>query len=75
MSIHDVTEVPLDERGAPDLQLFIRACGSRYARAVGEQYDWKRHGGYRHVSPDDWRAWDAAIERWQVEKRAARSAQ
>ena len=46
------TIVPLDAQGAPDPQLFIRACG-----------------GYRHISPEDWRAWDAAVARWQIERR------
>jgi hypothetical protein len=32
-------DVPLDERGAPDLQLFIQACGTRYAKSVGREYD------------------------------------
>lgn len=66
-------DVPLDERGAPDLQLFIRACGTRYAHSVGEEYNPKvgGHGGYRHITPDDWRAWDAAVARWQIERRLA----
>jgi hypothetical protein len=65
----DLVAVPLDARGAPDLQLFVQACGTRYARSVGETYDPKRHGGYRHVHDIDWQAWDAAVARWQVERR------
>jgi hypothetical protein len=41
--------VPLDDQGAPDLQLFVRACGT--------------HGGYRHVGPDDKRKNPACTSR------------
>jgi hypothetical protein len=64
-------EVPTyDEGGAPHLQWFIALCGMRHAQSIGETFDVGRHGGYRHVGAADWQAWDAANDRWQIERRA-----
>ena len=71
-SAHDrVATIPSDASG-PDLQLFIKQCGARHAHAEREFYDPKLggHGGYRNISAADWRAWDQAVARWQVERRA-----
>jgi hypothetical protein len=36
---------------------------------------WKvSRDGYRHISAAAWRAWDEAVARWQVERRAVLSA-
>jgi hypothetical protein len=32
-------DIPLDERGAPDLQLLVRKLGEAAAEARGEAYD------------------------------------
>jgi hypothetical protein len=65
--------IPFDAQGAPDLQALVRLCGEQYAKSIGENYDPEHcphHGGYRHISAADWRAWDEAVARWQVERRA-----
>ena len=33
------TDIPLDERGAPDLQLLVRKLGEAAAKERGEAYD------------------------------------
>ena len=65
--------IPLDAQGAPDLQALVRLRGEQYAKSIGENYDPEHcphHGGYRHISAADWRAWDEAVARWQLERRA-----
>ena len=65
--------IPLDERGAPDLQLLVRALGEAAAAARGEAYDPANnpaHAGYPRITPDIWRAFDEAIS--EFHKRPSR---
>ena len=60
--------IPLDDQGCPDLQALVRLRGKQYADSIGEKYDPEncpRHGGYQHVSAQDWAEWDRAVVEWQ----------
>jgi hypothetical protein len=61
--------IPHDEMGHPDLQELVRSRGAQYAASIGETYDPAHHGGYRHVTAADWRAWDTAITKWRQDCR------
>jgi hypothetical protein len=65
-------DIPLDERGAPDLQLLVRQLGQAAAAARGEEYDprnKREHGGYQYITPPMWKAFDQAQRRWQQQRR------
>ena len=60
--------IPLDDQGCPDLQALVRLRGKQYAESIGEKYDPEHcphHGGYQHVSAQDWAEWDGAVAEWQ----------
>jgi hypothetical protein len=65
------TKAMTDDQGMPDLQKLVVYCRERYLEATGETHDPKNpdHGGYRHISPADWTAWDAANEEFQRRRR------
>jgi hypothetical protein len=67
------TSIPVDERGAPDLQLLVRQLGQAAAKARGEEYDprnKREHGGYQYITPAIWKAFDAAMATYQQAHRA-----
>jgi hypothetical protein len=57
-------DIPLDERGAPELQLLVRKLGEAAAAARGEAYD-PAHAGYPRITPDIWKAFDEAMAEYQ----------
>jgi hypothetical protein len=58
--------IPLDADGRPDLQALVERAGRRHAASIGEQYDENpftrppQQGGYQHITPEEWAAWDRA---------------
>jgi hypothetical protein len=65
-------DIPLDERGAPDLQLLVRQLGQAAAAAGGEEYDprnKREHGGYQYMTPAIWKAFDEAMTAYQQARR------
>ena len=66
-------DIPLDDRGAPDLQLLVRKLGEAAAKARGEAYDPAHnpaHAGYPRITPAIWQAFDAAMAEYQRACRA-----
>ena len=66
-------DIPLDDRGAPDLQLLVRKLGEAAAKARGEAYDPRHnpaHAGYPRITPAIWQAFDAAMAEYQRACRA-----
>jgi hypothetical protein len=64
--------IPHNEHGQPDLQALVRRAGERYAASVGEKYDPQnnpKHGGYQHITAEEWVAWDAANRQFQQRRR------
>ena len=58
-------DIPLDDRGAPDVQLLVRKLGEAAAKARGEAYDPAHnpaHAGYPRITPAIWRRW---TRRWR----------
>jgi hypothetical protein len=56
----------------PYLQALVRRAGERYARELGEVYDPRRnpeHGGYQHITPQEWAEWDRLNAEWQARRR------
>jgi hypothetical protein len=66
--------IPLDADGRPDLQALVERAGRRHAASIGEQYvedDFTRpphQGGYQHITPEEWAAWDHAMADWQARR-------
>jgi hypothetical protein len=66
-------DIPLDDRGAPDLQLLVRKLGEAAAKARGEAYAPAHnpaHAGYPRITPAIWQAFDAAMAEYQRACRA-----
>jgi hypothetical protein len=66
-------DIPLDERGAPDLQLLVRQLGQAAVAARGEAYDPAHnpaHAGYPLITPEIWKAFDAEMATYQAARRA-----
>lgn len=67
--------VPRDDKGCPDLHALVERAGRRHAGSIGETYvenPLKRpahQGGWQHITPGEWRAWDAAATEWQQTRR------
>ena len=64
--------IPLDAHGAPDLQALVRKAGERRAAELGEKHDpanKPEHGGYPHITAEEWAAWDRANAEWQAQRR------
>jgi hypothetical protein len=59
----------------PDVQPLVERAGRRYAASIGEVYDPNpftrpaHHGGYRHITAEEWRSWDAANAEFQARQR------
>jgi hypothetical protein len=55
-----------------------RKPGRRYAQSIGEDYDPNpftgppHQGGYQHITPAEWAAWDQVNAEWQAQRRALR---
>jgi hypothetical protein len=71
-------DIPLDERGAPILAALIDRAGRRYAASIGEEYiedpfrrakEAPHQGGYRHLTAEEWRAFDAATAAYDQARR------
>jgi hypothetical protein len=65
-------DIPLDERGAPDLNALVRKLGQAAAAARGEVYDpanKPEHGGYRYITLAIWKAFDEAMAAHQQTRR------
>jgi hypothetical protein len=60
---------------APDLQALVERAGRRHAATIGEEYvedPFKRpphHGGYPHITPQEWAEFDRAMADWQARRR------
>jgi hypothetical protein len=56
----------------PDLQSVGRSRGRAHARSLGVPYDPKNpeHGGYQHITPEEWAQWDRDNAAWQALRRA-----
>ena len=66
------TDIPLDERGAPDLQDLVHQLGVAAADARGEIYDPVHnpaHAGYPLITPAMWKAFDEAMAAYQTARR------
>jgi hypothetical protein len=70
--------IPLDQRGAPILAALIDRAGRRYAALIGEEYiedpfrrakEAPHQGGYRHITAEEWRAFDAATAAYDQARR------
>jgi hypothetical protein len=62
----------------PDLQALIELAGRRYAASIGEEYiddpfrrmrEAPHQGGYSHITPEEWAAYDQAMADWQARRR------
>jgi hypothetical protein len=65
-------DIPLDSRGAPDLQLLVRQLGHAAAAARGEEYDPAHnpaHAGYPLITPAIWKTFDEAMAAYQAARR------
>ena len=65
-------DIPLDERGAPDLTLLVRKLGEAAAAARGEEYDPAKnpaHAGYPLITPAIWKVFDEAMAAYQSARR------
>lgn len=62
-------DIPLDERGAPDLQRLVRQLGEDAANKRGEKYDpahKPEHGGYQYLTHEMWAAYDEATKQYRL---------
>ena len=64
----------------PSLQDLIERAGRRYAASIGEEYiedpfrrmrEAPHQGGYAHITPEEWAAYDRAMAEWQARRRVA----
>jgi hypothetical protein len=62
----------------PDLQALVERAGRRYAASIGEEYiedafrrmkEAPHQGGFQHITPQEWAAYDAALIDWQARRR------
>jgi hypothetical protein len=61
----------LKDNPSPDLQELVRRAGERYAASLGVPYDPTNpeHGGYQHITEQEWKHFDAAMAEWQARRR------
>ncbi len=66
-------DIPLDERGAPDLTLLVRKLGEAAAAARGEEYDPANNPAHAGISADHaraiWKVFDEAMAAYQRARR------
>jgi len=71
----DAPTIPHNKLGQPDLQALIERAGRRHAASLGEQYVEdplarpQHQGGYAHITPAEWAAFDRAVAEWQARRR------
>jgi len=62
------------------LRQVSRAGSSRHAASIGEAYiedpfrrmrEAPHQGGYAHITPEEWAAYDRAMAEWQARRRVA----
>jgi hypothetical protein len=61
--------IPCDERGCPDLQRLVDQRGREYAASIPQVYDPAdnpHHGGYQHISVEDWAEFDRLTAEWRA---------
>jgi hypothetical protein len=53
------------------LHELVERAGQRYALAIDEEYDPQKpeHGGYQHITPEEWAEYDRAMKEWQQLRR------
>ena len=65
----------------PDLQALVERACRRHAASIGEEYiedPFRRgrkaphHGGYQHITPEEWAEYDRVMAAWQAARRPAR---
>src|SRR5260370_41768239 len=70
-----MTAMPNSSSGdpPPDLQTLVRTAGERYAASLGVPYDQKNHpehGGYPHITAQEWAQYDRDMAARQERRRA-----